>query len=191
MNNINDEIKKEADEILYSRGLFEIVNKYGKGIITGSYALGCMAWRDLDIYIINDNPDLNSFFRLGNEMALLLKTPKMNFRNELISHRKNLPEGLYWGIYFNNEYDNQWKIDIWMMSSEEYEPFERHFNELNSKMTDTSKKIIMDIKSQSWQHPKYRKEFTSQDIYKAVLDKNIQNMTDFKFYLRKEKGIDI
>jgi hypothetical protein len=191
MNTINDEITIEANEILYSQGLFDLINKYGKGILTGSYSLECMAWRDLDIYIVNDNLCVNSFFQLGNDLANLLNTPKMNYRNELISHRKNLPEGLYWGIYFNNNKSKQWKIDIWMINSKEYMTFERHTNDLKSKITEELRLKIIEIKAQFCFNPKYRKDFTSQDIYRAVLDDKVLNVSDFKSYIQNEKGIEL
>ena len=49
----NTRLVGEADTILYDLGLYEVLEKYGEVVVTGSYSLSTMTWRDLDIYIIN------------------------------------------------------------------------------------------------------------------------------------------
>ncbi|GAF68232.1 unnamed protein product, partial [marine sediment metagenome] len=39
---------------------------------------------------------------------------------------------------------------------------------------------ILDIKSQCWRHPRFRKEFTSYDIYAAVLDEGVTDLAGFR-----------
>ena len=48
---LNEELKTEADELLYKKGVFDLLQKYGTPHVTGSYFLNLMTWRDLDIYL--------------------------------------------------------------------------------------------------------------------------------------------
>ena len=44
-------LRQEADDLLGSKDLRELLEEYGIPHITGSYALQLMTWRDLDIYL--------------------------------------------------------------------------------------------------------------------------------------------
>src|SRR5205823_1225812 len=47
----NEELRDEADRLLDS-GLRKILDDYGELYVIGSYALGLMVWRDLDLHIV-------------------------------------------------------------------------------------------------------------------------------------------
>ena len=47
------------------------------------------------------------------------------------------------------------------------------------------------MKSQCSRNPSYRKTFTSTDIYGAVLDAGVRDLTGFAAYVRERKGRDI
>lgn len=189
--NINEIIKSEADRILYTKGLHNLLKVYGKVFITGSYTANLMTWRDLDICLVNESVDLNKFFKLGEKLEDLLKPKKMHWRNELIDKKDfNLPNGLYWGIYFADERKNEWKIDVWNMSNDEYVRTSEYQNELIKFLNDSNRKTIITIKSQCFTNKKYRREFFSTDIYEAVIKLNIDSYQKFVEYM-KNKGIEI
>ena len=183
---LNDEIKKEADHLLYENGLLTILAKYGTPYVSGSYYLNLMAWRDLDIYLEVDEQSEKNFFSLGGDIASSLHPVKMHFRNELITQTKDLPLGLYWGIYLGNERAGAWKIDIWSVKAGECKRLLDYCSKLKNKITPDSSVHIMNIKSQCWTDPLYRKSYTSADIYTAVLEKNIQTIEAFKDYIMSQ-----
>src|SRR4051794_17411125 len=113
LEDLNLSIKTEADEILLEKGLLNILNCFGIPHITGSYSLGLMTWRDLDVYLEVDNFSETDFFLLGSKICSVFTPIKMSFRNELLAKTKGLPSGLYWGVYLGNERAGAWKIDIW------------------------------------------------------------------------------
>ena len=92
--------------------------------------------------------------------------------------------GYHWvcigGIYLGNERAGAWKIDIWCMNTEECKRSLRFCAKLKEKITPEAAITIMNIKSQCWMDPHYRHTYTSADIYKAVLEKGIQTIEDFK-----------
>lgn len=184
MNQDTDaELRKEADQLLGS-GLRAILNDYGDVHIIGSYDLHLMVWRDLDIHIVQ--PDLNrkSFFELGGRVADLLGPHRMHYRDETIAATEGLPRGLYWGVYLGDERDGAWKIDIWVTDAEGFEATRAHGERIRERLSDATRSAILQIKSEVWRHPKYRREFASGDVYSAVFDRCVVDVDGFWQYLR-------
>ena len=184
---LNSAIKAEADEIFLNHGLLDILNSFGTPHITGSYALGLMTWRDLDIYLQVDNFSQTDFFKLGGKISAAFNPVKMSFRNELIAQTKGLPTGLYWGIYFGNERAGDRKVDIWAVSATECRRLIQYCTAIQQKLTPETISKILNIKSQCWQDPEYRRSYSSADIYDAVLEKNVSSIESFRKYLKTYK----
>ena len=106
---LNELIKKEADEILFQKGLLAILNSFGNAHVSGSYSLDLMTWRDLYIYLETKNIIETDFFLLGGKIASTFNPVKMSYRNERIGKTQGLPNGLYWGTYLGNERAGAWK----------------------------------------------------------------------------------
>jgi len=66
---LNLALISEANTLLYDYGLLEILEKYGTPNIHGSYSLNLMTWRDLDLYLENDEITVKTFFNLGLDIA--------------------------------------------------------------------------------------------------------------------------
>jgi hypothetical protein len=181
---INSSIKKEADHILYEQGLLKLLEEFGEPKVSGSYSLDLMTWRDLDIYLVTANIKSIDFFKLGSGIHSLLNPIKMSFRNETIANTSGLPYGLYWGVYLGDERKGAWKIDVWAVEKKEYDRLDKFFIQLKNQLTADHAQTIMEIKSQCWQHPQYRKSFSSMDIYKAVLENNVITLEGFISYLK-------
>lgn len=186
-HDLNIKIKKEADSILFDKNLLGILKSFGTPHIHGSYFLDLMTWRDLDIYLESENLSTTDFFKLGEKICSSFNPVKMSFRNELKAKSKNLPEGLYWGIYLGNERTGAWKIDIWAVRPKECQRLLYYCNNVKQKLHPEAARIIMEIKSQCWQDPEYRKSYSSSDIYTAVLEKNIATVGGFKEHLNSLK----
>ena len=186
---LNEQLHAEADHILDKKGLRKILDRYGTVHVTGSYSLGLMTWRDLDIYVQNENLKEQEFFELGKEIVSLLNPVKMSFRNEKITKTKGLPVGLYWGIYLGDEKRGAWKIDIWGLIGKECEERLEFCNHIAERITPDTKIKILEIKSRCWMDPLYRKFYTSNDIYRAVLEKHVQDLEGFKVYLQDKLSV--
>jgi hypothetical protein len=191
LNKISTIITQEATEIIYKHGLHEILSKYGSPAYQGSYALNLMTWRDLDIYLVNDNYNEIKHFELGKEIMICLRPYKMSYRNEIINKSGLLPEGLYWGIYSNTTFPEIWKIDIWAIDTGQAVKYAKQLNDIKAKLNDANRQAILEIKNNCCKHPDYRINFFSMDIYRAVLENNIMSYAAFASWLNNERGIDI
>jgi len=176
-------LKHEANGLLFEKGLFNILSACGTPHLSGSYALDLMTWRDLDIYLQTDHLTMNDFFALGAAIANAFEPVKMSFRNELLAQTPGLPTGLYWGVYLGNEKAGAWKMDIWAVSTPECERLLEYCSGIQQKLTPEVVLPILDIKSQCWQDPAYRRIYSSTDIYDAVLLHNVRDIDEFKKYL--------
>jgi hypothetical protein len=184
---LNSEIKKEADAMLYEKGLLALLRSFGTPHVSGSYALDLMTWRDLDIYLEMEDLKESSFFSLGGQLASLLIPVKMSFRNETVAKTPGLPQGFYWGIYLGNERKDAWKIDIWAVHSAECKRLLDYCMGIQEKLDKQKSTQILAIKSCCWQDPEYRRSYSSMDIYTAVLEEGITDIEGFKRYRRSNK----
>ena len=183
-------IRKEADELLGPKGLRSLLEDYGTPHVTGSYALHLMTWKDLDIYLEQTYLSEESFFFLGGRIASYLAPVKMSFRNERINRTPNLPLGLYWGVYLGDERKGAWKIDIWAVDSQECERQLQFTRRLAASLTPSFRRKILSIKQVCWKDPGYRKAYTSQDIYRAVIEQGVEDFDSFKEQM-KSKGVTV
>ena len=180
-------IRREADEILHQKGLLSLLKRYGRPHVAGSYVLQLMTWRDLDIYLEADEIVEPRFFHLGGQIASILCPVKMHFRNERIAQTEGLPLGFYWGVYLGDERKGDWKIDIWALDGDECQQAIDYEADLARQLTPETRLSILGIKSQCWQDPAYRRSFSSQDIYRAVLEEGVTNMDEFETFLRRQR----
>lgn len=177
------ELQNEAKEVLEKLDLMNILSDYGTPKIVGSLATGLMTWKDIDIELTN-GIDEDKYWSVVKK---LFHTPGykhlsvIDFRN---STDPNSPKGLYACISKFHLYGKKnWKIDIWFL-----EPNSRDvdFHEWLTKNLKLEHRLpILEIKDQIADHPKYRKEIFSTDIYKAVIEDGAKNIEDFKKYLSK------
>jgi len=189
LEKLNSTLVSEANEILHTYGLLRILNKYGNPIMTGSYSLNLMTWRDLDIYLKTEEMSEKRFFDLGKEIAVCLKPQRMHFRDEFIGKTPNLPMGFYWGIYTTLKFSDVWKIDIWAMDSNQINLYQKESDGLKSRIDDEKRPRILMIKNHFYKHPEYRRKFSARDIYDAVITENVKSTKEFSEWLRKNKGI--
>ncbi len=181
---LDESIRREADEMLEGRGLRAILADCGTVHVTGSYALHLMTWRGLDVYIETESIAIPAFVEMGGRIAELLTPVRMNYRDWRTDTPPDRPAALYWGIYLGDERAGAWKLDVYAMGAEMCRRRGLdHCAAIAARLTPETHDAILRIKSQCWQHPEYRRTFTSQDIYRAVLDAGVRDVEGFRAYL--------
>ncbi len=181
----NAQLRTEAEQLLTS-GLLDVLARYGIPHVAGSYALGLMVWRDLDLYLETKQLSLTQFFMLGGDLANLLTPIRMSFRNERIARTPGLPHGLYWGVYLGNGSHGAWKIDVWAIEPEQYQALSSHQEAIADTLTPETRRTILNIKAAIWNKPDYRRTFSSQDVYQAVLQHDVTTLDEFWNYVRQK-----
>ena len=182
----------EADIILYEYGLLQIIKKYGTPFITGSYALGMMTRRDLDVNIETDDMTVKRFFHLGNEIVSALNPRRVLFTNEFISRHKRFPLGLYFGVQTAIPgCPEEWNIDIWAMDTEQNKGNRQFIAELHAHVDEIKRRLILEIKTKSLEHSGYQQKFFSLDIYNAVTKYGIKTIEEFFQWVKEYRDTDL
>lgn len=186
---IQAELQKEAYEVLDALGVMDCIARFGKSEIVGSLALDLMTWPDIDIELVNEINEAN-YWKTVQHIFLKSDLKGIFIMDYRSSVNPNTPKGLYIGIQYYGKQKDPWKIDIWFMPPRE--PNAENLNEwLKNSLKEEHKLPILEIKSKISSHPKYRKEVFSIDIYKAVIDRGVRDLEEFKKYLQETKrGLD-
>ena len=173
----------EASELLFGKGLLQVLGDYGEPLVVGSYSLRTMVWRDLDLYLRGDDISETAFFELGGRIASTLRPTRMSFRDTRAVPVEGLPPGLYWGVYLDHRSEEAWKIDIWALDSQQCDRLVQLQDGLHERITQAARLTILRIKSEVRRDPEYRHSFTALDVYRAVLDDCVEDVGSFREYL--------
>jgi hypothetical protein len=170
-------------------GLQTILDKHGEVHIVGSYAVGLMTWRDLDIHVVRQDRDVRAFFHLGGEIACFLKPHRMHFRDESTVCTPGLPRGFYWVSTWVTNVAEPGRSTSGRRIDRRSTWVRRFGEDLSARLNDTNRAVILEIKAACWQHSRYRRGFTSADVCTAVLDRGVRDVPGFWAGLRERKGI--
>ncbi len=181
-DSLDKTLRNEAKHLL-SAGLHDLLATYGTVHVYGSYALGLMTWRDLDVHVVRASMNRDEFFALGGQLLTLLNPHRMHFRDETSVRTAGLPAGFYWGIHLTNEPFGPWKIDVWAVTPAIDEHTRQRMAALRERLSEDARKHILAIKAAVHAHPQYRRSFTSSDVYEAVLEHGVVDLPDFWHYL--------
>jgi hypothetical protein len=177
----NKELKTEADSLIQTCRLPELLAFYASWLIGGSYSYDLMCWRDLDIYVLDPQHDLKRCFEIGYELTDRLAAKKSRFTNNIGGE----PNGLYWGIKLGDVRKDAWKLDIWFLDTESYDQHANYSARMRAQLTTENRSAILRIKEAYWRRTEYRDIVTGDLIYRAVFDNGARTVDDFELFLAK------
>lgn len=180
-----ENLQYEAKKVVDKLDLIRILSEYGKTEVVGSLEYGLMVWRDIDIDLVFKNEILEtSYWEIVKKLFSNKEIQLMTLSDNRKIVNKNRPKSLYIGIKYLNGKGDIWKIDIRLLNNNDLN-IHRIKDLIDEKITPENKLIILEIKSKVCNDPKYHKDFSSVDIYEAVLLKNIKNTKEFWKYLKQ------
>ena len=180
-------LQEEADEILSTINLFPYLKIAGNPVQVGSYALGLMVWRDIDITVICPKLDINKIAEIKTKIMQLKGVKQTTFKSCIGAWNANpnrYPDSLYLGITYEPVAGKEWNFDIWFIDEPSKQPDLIHIHDIPRMLDDEKLISIMRIKTEWVEKPEYRKTVTSYDIYKAVLNQNIKTVVEFAEWLK-------
>lgn len=184
-----EKLQREANEVIEKLNLIKILSEYGKVEVVGSLKYGLMVWRDIDLDLVFENEILETnYWKIIEKLFLNKKIQSITLSDNRNIEDKNRPKSLYMGIKYLDNKENIWKIDIRLLNKNDLNTGKIE-NLINEKITPENRLIILEIKSQVCDNPKYHKDFSSVDIYEAVLINGAKNLKEFVDFL-KLKGKD-
>lgn len=175
-------LRKEVDQILYGKGLYDSLCKYGEVEITGSYVLKTMYKKDLDISLYNPKLSVVDFFKMGGEIAEILNPHGGFYRNTKVKFVNNRPpEAFYWGFQFAD-----WKMDLWVVTKEHMDGSIKYAQNIINKMTEEKRRLVLEIKQKASSN--YNKIYSSRELYEAIFEEDINSIEKFEKYLLSKIG---
>jgi hypothetical protein len=149
-------LSRRAADTLRS-GLLSILDRHGEVHMVGSYVLGLMTSRDLDIHVVRADLDVRAFFDLGGEIARLLKPHRMHFRDESTAGTVCLT---------GSTGESTWVTNATVLGRATYgrRIVRRTSWCADSEMicqpsNDRNRAEILEIKAACWRYPQYRRGF--------------------------------
>ena len=177
LNQLDADLRREADEFLLSSGLGRIISAAGYAPV-GSYAMRTMVWRDLDFERMEDNPDWREHWEWGQALAEVEGVYRLAcidaYRD---SHFMDF--GLYWGLRVSGPNGAEWKLDLWTARPDEFAAGLERRAKWMDLLTEEARLDVLAIKEIVRAHAEYGKTLLSVHVYEAVLEHGIADIEDF------------
>jgi hypothetical protein len=181
--NLNNQLKLEIDSILTKYSLMELLESYGEVLVTGSYSYDLMAWRDYDLVIELKYYTIETVNKLVEEIGVKLNPDKLRILNNFNKIESNRPQGVWLGVYTEN-----WKIDIWLMNSENFQKEVQNSKKWKERLKDVDRETLISIKSELSKDPDYHVKFSSVDLYEAFLEGKVSSAEEFYEDMKRLKN---
>ena len=179
------DLQAEARAVEADLGLEELLAAIGEVNLVGSAALGLMVWRDLDLTVVCTKLALEPVTATVARLAAHPRVHTITFRNDSGQWKINpkYPDGLYLGIGYRSQANNDWKLDIWFVDEPQRQPDLAHVRWIPQKLTPETRMAILLIKSAWATRPEYGNTVRSFDIYSAVLNDDVRTLEAFDEWL--------
>jgi hypothetical protein len=184
-----ENLRTEADFLLKNKKIFKPFVENGLLHVTGSYALDVLVWRDLDLYFEPNNPKGVYEIFAESLKLLTLDTTVTRIKLEKALYKKyaHVPKGIYLGIKVQFDENHLWKIDIWALDHKKVQNnLLREIASFKDKMTAEKRNLILRTKHALMGERERTPSFSSYFVYKAILEKNMENVDQIKTYIRSQ-----
>ena len=146
-------LQAEADAVIKALDLDSMLHVAGDPVPVGSSALGLMVRRDIDITVICGTLDRTVQDTIAQIAAQLVLHPRIGavrFRNDSGFWNKtpeDYPDGLYLGVTYRSENDEDWNLDIWFVDEPERQPDLKHLKTILPRLSTALRETILTIKT--------------------------------------------
>ena len=141
---------------------------------------------DIDFHVYPNIFSIEDIYKIIGKISLNKNITRTScLHNDLETEYRTLD----WHIRYNDEENNSWRIDL--IFFKENSPYigkaEKVVEIINSKITETHKKSILEIK---YNAKKLNIEFKGIEIYKAVMECGIKTINEFMDW-KKDKEYNL
>ncbi len=181
-----DELHSEGERVLEDLQVVPLLSALGSVRFVGSFALGLMVWRDIDITVFCDDYDPERCFEALRPLVRHPRVKKLRWDNERgpLHATDWLPNGYYWGVRYWTDEHIEWKLDIWLLPRDAESTKRKEFEAFQAALTPETRRAILRIKDAWRSNPDYR----SMAVYDAVLTHGARTIEDLRDYLQRRQG---
>lgn len=181
-----NKLKKDAQALLNNTKIILILSKYGEVNLTGSFVYNLMTWRDIDLCLSVEKPNIGLLLKIGKEIAVIKNISSMYFVNEYTKRKKRNPRAMSWRVKFYTG-KKEWKIDILVSTPNVIKKLIRADEKIIKQLTKEKRDYILRIKHELTKLKEYRQKFCAIDIYRAVLQDNISTIKEWYIWRNNHK----
>jgi len=181
------QLQLEADEIVRLLRLDELLSAVGHPIRVGSSAMGLMVRRDIDITVVCPRLDARALEAFAGIGARLMQATEsvvaVRFRNDAgnwNAEPDKYPDGFYLWLSVRGSDGAMWTVDIWLVDAPERQPDLGHLKTLAPRLTEASRRTILQIKTVLAEREKGADRVPSALVYEAVVDHGIRTAAEFE-----------
>jgi hypothetical protein len=175
-----DQLHQEADLLMETIGLREILQPYRPIYLVGSYYLDVMAYPDLDIYF--QTVSLAQLFGIGAQIAKSELVTQVVYEPSV--DEVDPPGGRYLKARFRyGDWGRPWKLDMWSLP-------EDVIRRKMAEMEHFRAKISIELRAKIIQYkfailtPQHRTPmYSGYYIYKAFIDEGLEDFDQVSRYL--------
>jgi 8-oxo-dGTP pyrophosphatase MutT (NUDIX family) len=180
-------LQAEAHAVLSELQLLSALSRAGGVAVVGSLALGLMVWRDIDIEVRCPTLTPDLAFEVARPLVSRPGIYRMTFRDWAGTRAvPALPAGYYWGLRYQPDQAEEWKIDVWMLpASARQRTSGALIESLRNDLSQEERSAILRLKDLWCRLPAYRNRVVSTDIYDAVLRHHVRTPDELDAYLRR------
>jgi len=178
-------LKQEADWLIAKTGIRSTLAKHGEVTFTGSYFYGLMTWRDVDICLSTGEEQMPVAAEIAKEIGKGNQVASIYIRNEHVLKTEGNPRAVFICMEFLPSADELWKVDVLLGTPQLVEDTIAPGRALVSKLTPSTREAILSIKFELCKRPDYRQSIKSTDIYQAVLDGGVGNISEWEAWRMK------
>jgi len=183
-----DALQSEASSVLDDLDLLAHLRQAGEVMPIGSYALGLMVWRDIDIDIYCASLSADRAFAALRPLASHPRIVRLNFDNwRGPNGSPDFPNGYYWGLRYRTEAGREWKLDLWFLPDGLPR---REVTLMSRRLTPEVRQAILSLKDIWHRLPSYNRGVASIDVYDAVLHHDVRTRVEFARYLH-DRGMPV
>lgn len=182
-------LREDAFDLIQQLNLEQLLSRYGQFVLIGSAKYNLMTWRDIDIDVVmKDDPTDEEYWEIvkqifkinGNELTMLV--------DNRVQVTPDRPRSMYIGFKLKDKNNNLWRFDIRLISTK-HMTANKVGNMIEKHIDDEKRRIILEIKTNVHDDPRYHKDYQSIDIYEAVLLNDVKTFEEFKAYIKKKRDI--
>lgn len=170
--------QKQAKNMVNDTKISSILSKLGKVYFVGSYKLGLMMRRDIDIIVINPKPSGTKAKIITEELRSSKKFLSVKMVDGYTKKLPHAPRGYYWELKIKKP-EGVWKFDVWYLARKEDESI-APIKKWKKLLTSANKELILEVKNKYLKTPMlYSHGLYGAKIYRAVLERGIKDKKIF------------
>ena len=132
-------------------------------------------------------PTMETAGKIVRDMSSLRALATVYIRNELVLKTQGNPSAIFVCTEFKPRPKTTWKIDILIGSQDIVRRTIEPGRELKRDLTADTRERIIALKSHLCTQPSYRQEIKSTDIYRAVMEDGVKNLSEWTRWRAKKQ----